>query len=703
MRDESGGGAREGTDATHPVARRVSTESIALLARRATDATNQQSTPPISRESLSRLLADPLSALSALSALPQNQTQFLPPRIHQPSTLTRQQPFQPNTLAAARTNHDALETARRNSSPEAFPRRSDSFLCSQLLRGDSFPAASIPHSTVPKPLSAPAPPGTRDDTSQWAAHASQLPALSHFDGTRERVQGRSASGASSSSATRKTGEGTASASSSEKSAAGAAWRSLKSDERHDATGRIGTAIRNQLAALAQSDLRYNGGTQPDPPAQTTSAIDAARRSQRPDGFMQARHVAPSATSLSEQSALELAFGASNLTAHQNRISSSCGRQRSGDAHPLVSANGAASSRKRPLRPPSADMPAPKVKRQAQAPGGIASAVCAQSPPFSRTRSDPRDVRGTTRITGNGDEATGAQTQAMREERRPAPSSSSAPPPLPSFRPKSQAKAHGAVQAAAILRLLESGGRGKPRKRRGKPAPTGKAGGADGEEGYELIASPPDCLVAPSLDATDPSAPLHTVLERGGNTWRLVGEGEGEDDEARVREQMRHHSESEKRRREKINQHVATLKALLPDVEKADKATVLAAAVEAIQSLQTEHRWMPRGTADVATAHMVSGRLLASPMNQTAPAGVESAAAVEGSLRAVLSAPSGPRIHLLLLASRTHTHTHTYTHTRTCTHTPPRSHQCLCRSPHQLRTQPIATHTPCHATHFATKW
>ncbi|KAJ0703643.1 putative transcription factor bHLH family [Helianthus annuus] len=47
-----------------------------------------------------------------------------------------------------------------------------------------------------------------------------------------------------------------------------------------------------------------------------------------------------------------------------------------------------------------------------------------------------------------------------------------------------------------------------------------------------------------------------------------------------------HSEAERRRRKRINGHLATLRSILPDTVKADKASLLAEVVRRVKELKT---------------------------------------------------------------------------------------------------------------------
>ncbi|CAI5951675.1 unnamed protein product [Closterium sp. NIES-65] len=58
-------------------------------------------------------------------------------------------------------------------------------------------------------------------------------------------------------------------------------------------------------------------------------------------------------------------------------------------------------------------------------------------------------------------------------------------------------------------------------------------------------------------------------------------------EAKALAQSRSHSEAERRRRERINQHLATLRALLPSSSKADKATLLGEVLDVLRALHAE--------------------------------------------------------------------------------------------------------------------
>ncbi|GAB4851767.1 hypothetical protein Ancab_031167 [Ancistrocladus abbreviatus] len=103
---------------------------------------------------------------------------------------------------------------------------------------------------------------------------------------------------------------------------------------------------------------------------------------------------------------------------------------------------------------------------------------------------------------------------------------------------------------------------------------------------------------------DPPLPIHSYCSSS-SFYGYEASGISESAEAKAIAALRNHKEAEKRRRERINSHLNSLRALLPCNSKTDKATLLAKVVQRVRELkqQTSHimevNGFPSETDDLA--------------------------------------------------------------------------------------------------------
>ncbi|KAL9273145.1 Transcription factor bHLH106-like protein [Drosera capensis] len=121
----------------------------------------------------------------------------------------------------------------------------------------------------------------------------------------------------------------------------------------------------------------------------------------------------------------------------------------------------------------------------------------------------------------------------------------------------------------------------------------------------MITTPPPpslnhfLFTAGEFDEHASTASAKEVVVKGGEVERSTK------DRAAAATALRNHKEAEKRRRERINQHLNSLRALLPCSSKIDKATLLTKVVQRVRELKQqtseigELECIPRETDDFA--------------------------------------------------------------------------------------------------------
>ncbi|KAI3705657.1 hypothetical protein L1987_75896 [Smallanthus sonchifolius] len=89
------------------------------------------------------------------------------------------------------------------------------------------------------------------------------------------------------------------------------------------------------------------------------------------------------------------------------------------------------------------------------------------------------------------------------------------------------------------------------------------------------------------DFASPNANQFTDSDHGDGGGGGNNGGDGERDDSRMGSASKNHSEAEKRRRDRINGHLATLRKLVSNSDKMDKATLLGKVVEHVKQLKSE--------------------------------------------------------------------------------------------------------------------
>eukprot|EP00897_Mesotaenium_endlicherianum_P006207 jgi/Mesen1/5614/ME000282S04765 len=118
-------------------------------------------------------------------------------------------------------------------------------------------------------------------------------------------------------------------------------------------------------------------------------------------------------------------------------------------------------------------------------------------------------------------------------------------------------------------------------------------------------------------------------------------------EAKLLAQSRSHSEAERRRRERINLHLGTLRNLLPNTNKTNKASLLAEVIEHVQSLKRSAAKMEAASGPLPSD---ADDLQVEVLKSSAGEGVGPRALKLKLVRADMAVHSGRVKHVLLLTS-----------------------------------------------------